>query len=181
MKHRRMYGIVGVAAVCLAVAMPAGAGTLKCAPDSVKVGDVCIDTYEASVWKIDPTNTKLVKKVQDGKATLADLSKGGATQLAPASVCGHVVPPEPPIDYGITFPNTGNWTPVLGSNPAVAGGLRRVDPRRSAERLHHVVPSESGVPAVGQAAAHEPGVARGGGRDARPRNGQPGELRRQFA
>jgi hypothetical protein len=134
MKHRRMYGIVGVAAVCLAVAMPAGAGTLKCPPDSVKVGNVCIDTYEASVWKIDPTNTKLVKKVQDGKATLADLIKGGATQLAPASICGHVVPPEPPIDYGITFPNTGNWTPVLGSNPPSPGVYAVSIPRAECQR-----------------------------------------------
>ena len=69
--------IVGVAAVCFAGAMPVGAGTFKCPADSVKVGNVCIDTYEAGVWQIAPTNTKLVEKVQDGKATLADLTGGG--------------------------------------------------------------------------------------------------------
>jgi len=121
MKQRRVYSIVGFVAVCLALAVPVGAGTLKCPPDSVKVGNVCIDTYEASVWQIDPANTKLVKKVQDGKATLADLTAGGAKQLAPASICGNVVPPEPPIDYGITFPKTGNWTPVPGSKPPSPG------------------------------------------------------------
>ena len=56
----------------LSLALPALAGTLKCPADSVKVGTVCIDTYEASVWQIPPSNTKLVKKVQAGKATLAD-------------------------------------------------------------------------------------------------------------
>jgi hypothetical protein len=100
MKHRRVYGIVGFVAVCLALAVPVGAGTLKCPPDSVKVGNVCIDTYDASVWQIDPTNTKLVKKVQDGKATKADLIEGGAKQLAPAGICGNVVPPNPPSTTG---------------------------------------------------------------------------------
>src|SRR5262249_16337902 len=87
MKQRRVHGIVGIVAVCLTVAMPAGAGTLKCPADSVKVGNNCIDTYEASVWQIDPTNKSLVNKVQQGKATLADLTKGGATQLSPSASC----------------------------------------------------------------------------------------------
>jgi hypothetical protein len=73
----RRFFIVGYAAVCLVAAVPAGAGTLKCPADSVKVGNVCIDTYEASVWQIAPTNISLVKKVQAGKATLADLTGGG--------------------------------------------------------------------------------------------------------
>jgi hypothetical protein len=58
---------------------------LKCPPDSVKVGNVCVDKYEASVWQIDPTNRSLVNKVQQGKATLADLTKGGATEPSPAA------------------------------------------------------------------------------------------------
>jgi hypothetical protein len=37
-------------------AAPAVAGTLKCPLDAVKVGNVCIDLYEASVWQIDPAN-----------------------------------------------------------------------------------------------------------------------------
>jgi formylglycine-generating enzyme required for sulfatase activity len=106
---------VAVAIVLLAIALPVGAGTLKCPPDSVKVGVTCIDTYEASVWQIAPSETALVKKVQSGKVTLADLTKGGATQLAPAGTCGL------PIDYGLNFPGTGNWTPVLGSKPPSPG------------------------------------------------------------
>jgi hypothetical protein len=115
MKAFRRFIVVGCTAVCLAAAVPAGAGTLKCPPDSVKVGNVCIDTYEASVWLIPPSNTSLVKLVQAGKATLANLTAGGATQLAPAGTCGH------PSDYGINFPNTGNWMPVPGSNPPSPG------------------------------------------------------------
>jgi hypothetical protein len=56
----------------------------KCAPDAVLAGTVCIDTYEASVWRVpNPTNANkgLVKKIQQGKAKLADLTKGGAVQL----------------------------------------------------------------------------------------------------
>jgi hypothetical protein len=114
MKGPRRSTVVGYMAVCLAVAVPAGAATLKCPPDSVKVGNVCIDTYEASVWQIDPTNRSLVNKVQQGKATLADLTKGGATQLSPSSTsCSP--------GYPANFPFTGNWTPVLGSNPPSPG------------------------------------------------------------
>src|SRR5262245_34689209 len=115
MKTPSVFSIVGVAAVCLAAAGSAGAGTLKCPPDSVKVGNVCIDTYEASVWQIPPSNTALVKLVQAGKATLAQLTGGGAILLAPGATC------HDPTDYGANFPNTGNWTPVPGSNPPSPG------------------------------------------------------------
>jgi hypothetical protein len=84
MKTPSVFSIVNVAAICLAAACPAGAGTLKCPPDSVKVGNVCIDTYEASVWRVPTpttTNKSLVAKIQQGKATAADLATGGATQL----------------------------------------------------------------------------------------------------
>lgn len=58
----------------------------KCPADSVQVGVACIDRYEASVWNIPPvspgggSNAGLVKKVQKGTATLAQLMAGGATQ-----------------------------------------------------------------------------------------------------
>jgi formylglycine-generating enzyme required for sulfatase activity len=57
-----------------------------CSPDSVQVGPVCVDKYEASVWEIPAktlkgkSNAALVRKVQQGTATLADLTAGGATQ-----------------------------------------------------------------------------------------------------
>ena len=56
----------------------------KCGADAVLAGTVCLDRYEASVWRIPnptTTNASLVRKVQLGRATEADLTAGGATQL----------------------------------------------------------------------------------------------------
>jgi len=65
------------------------------------------------VWLVPLSNTSLVKLVQSGKATLAKLTAGGATQLSPSSSCSP--------GYPANFPNTGNWTPLLGSNPPSPG------------------------------------------------------------
>src|SRR5262245_24593902 len=84
MKGVRRYFVIGCTAVGVAAAVPARAGTLKCPPDSVKAGNSCIDTYEASVWRVpNPTtaNARLVRRIQLGRATLADLTASGATQL----------------------------------------------------------------------------------------------------
>jgi formylglycine-generating enzyme required for sulfatase activity len=79
----------------------------------VKVGSICIDKYEASVWQIPPANTVLVKLAQSGKATLAELTDAGATQLSPATSCSPA--------YPANFPDDGNWTPVPGSSPPSPG------------------------------------------------------------
>jgi len=82
-----IQGITVLAAVALlaGTAWAQGATPLKrCAPDAVIAGTVCMDTYEASVWRVPgPTtsNKGLVKKIQQGKATAGDLTAGGATQL----------------------------------------------------------------------------------------------------
>jgi len=107
----RTVPILAVAA--LVAAAPAGAAPLRCAADSVKVGNACVDKYEASVWSIAPSNKALVGKVQRGQATLAGLTAGGATQLSPSPSCTPA--------YPVNFPNTGNWTPVLGSSPPSPG------------------------------------------------------------
>src|SRR5438552_1167511 len=92
---------------------PVTAGTLKCPPDSVKVGDSCIDLYEESVWQIAPVlNAELVKKVQAGTSTLTDLTNGGATPLG----CF-----DGQSAYPANFPSDGNWTPVPGSSPPSPG------------------------------------------------------------
>src|SRR5215470_13710981 len=109
----RVSHIISVTAVCLAAAAAARAATLRCPPDSVKVGSVCIDTYEASVWQIPPTNTALVSQVQSGRATLAELTGGGATQLSPATSCSPA--------YPTNFPDYGNWTPLPGASPPSPG------------------------------------------------------------
>jgi hypothetical protein len=77
--------VLAAAALLAGTAWAQSAKPLKrCAPDAVIAGTVCMDTYEASVWRVPgPTtiNKGLVKKIQQGKATAADLTAGGATQL----------------------------------------------------------------------------------------------------
>ena len=56
----------------------------RCAPDAVVAGTLCLDTYEASVWRVpDPAgqNAVLVRAIQSGQATREQLLAGGATQL----------------------------------------------------------------------------------------------------
>ena len=48
-------------------------------PDDVEKGEMRLNPHEASVWSIPPGNSGLIKKVQEGKATLANLLAGGAT------------------------------------------------------------------------------------------------------
>jgi eukaryotic-like serine/threonine-protein kinase len=87
----RVSHTVMLAAALLLLASPAGAQGAKplkkCPVDAVAAGTVCMDMYEASVWRVpDPagTNKKLVKKIQQGKVKLTDLTAGGATQLGVA-------------------------------------------------------------------------------------------------
>ncbi len=101
MRTRRVAALVVGSVALLALPGTSSAGT-KCSPDSVQVGQVCVDKYEASVWSIPPTNHKLIKKVQDGEATLAELTAGGASQMSPSSSCLPAFPS--------TFDPTGNWT-----------------------------------------------------------------------
>jgi hypothetical protein len=60
------------------------ASSSPCAPDAVPAGTVCLDRYEATVWRIPQpttTNALLVRKIQLGIATSLDLESRGATQL----------------------------------------------------------------------------------------------------
>lgn len=78
--------VMGVASAAVA-AFPQ-TSVKKCGADAVVAGTVCLDTYEASVWRVPnptTTNANLVRKIQLGRATRADLTGGGATQLGTAS------------------------------------------------------------------------------------------------
>lgn len=76
------YIVVGL---CLAASTSSFAA--NCPPDSVPVGPICIDKYEASVWQIPLTNPQgklndgRIKKAKEGKTTLADLVAAGAIQF----------------------------------------------------------------------------------------------------
>src|SRR5262249_42502137 len=72
-----------VASTVAAVGPPTGPLS-RCAMDAVVAGAVCMDKYEASVWRVPnptTTNVALARKIQLGRASLADLTAGGATQL----------------------------------------------------------------------------------------------------
>jgi hypothetical protein len=133
-------------------AIPAHAATLKCPPDSVKVGTTCVDKYEGSIWQIPPSNTALVKLVQAGKATLAELTAGGATELG--CVQGTQTP------YPASFPVNGNWTA-----PVYAASVPGVLPSTCLSWFQ----AERGLRALEQAPRDEPGVAARGRRHARRR------------
>jgi len=106
-------GIAPVGGACQLQTASVG-GTLPpplpaCPPDSVKSGNLCVDTYEASVWDIPPAQTAVIQKVKDGTVTLADLSGAGATQKGAATGTFSCTGTE----YGPTFPNDGNYTAPL--------------------------------------------------------------------
>ena len=77
----------------MGVASAAAAGPPRfplrgCGPDAVVAGTVCLDKYEASVWRVPnptTTNASLVRSIRLGRATEVDLTAGGATQLGTAS------------------------------------------------------------------------------------------------
>jgi hypothetical protein len=72
-----------LASTAVAGGPPSGPLT-KCPIDAVVSGTVCMDKYEASVWRVPfptTTNRSLVTQIQQGKATAANLAAGGATQL----------------------------------------------------------------------------------------------------
>jgi formylglycine-generating enzyme required for sulfatase activity len=76
---------VAMALVLLAgaagAAGPPSAPLKRCPADSVVAGAGCMDKFEASVWRVPATNRALVARIQQGKATAAELTAGGATQL----------------------------------------------------------------------------------------------------
>lgn len=68
-----------IAVASFALIVPLSTYAVECPPDSVAVGPICIDKYEASVWNIASTQEKLIRRVQRGRANAADLTNGGAT------------------------------------------------------------------------------------------------------
>jgi hypothetical protein len=95
MMERSLMMKSGPMKVCLVTWLAMGAATAsaagfpevpvrRCSADAVLAGTVCLDKYETSVWRVPrptTTNTSLVRKIQLGRASRADLVAGGATQL----------------------------------------------------------------------------------------------------
>jgi formylglycine-generating enzyme required for sulfatase activity len=79
--------VLSMAAIAGAANFPPAPVT-RCAPDAIVAGTVCVDKYEASVWRVPnatTTNASLVRKIQRGRATEADLTTSGAVQLGTTS------------------------------------------------------------------------------------------------
>jgi len=80
--HKTTLIVMGLLGCAVFFATPALAA--QCQKDSVQVGNVCVDLYEASVWEIPAGNTRLINKVKKGTATLstpsgpAALLRGGS-------------------------------------------------------------------------------------------------------
>lgn len=79
---------IAAAATAIVLASSAHAQVSKpltrCAPDAVPSGTVCIDRWEASVWRVPDaatTNRALVQKIRAGRATTPALAAAGAVQL----------------------------------------------------------------------------------------------------
>ena len=104
-----------LALVFVAVAGIADAGGATCPPDSVRVGTVCVDKYEASVWQVSASSKALIRKLQAGKATAHDLTAGGATLIG----CELVA--DARSNYPANFPISGQWTPAPGFDPPSPG------------------------------------------------------------
>jgi hypothetical protein len=103
-------------AVCALAPQPVWAqAAKKCPPDSVRVGNVCIDRWEASVWRVPAESKALAKKLLKGKATEAQLVASGAVQL------GCTTPPWSDTDYPLNFPDSGNWLPLGDTDPPSPG------------------------------------------------------------
>jgi hypothetical protein len=54
--------------------MPGQGITLRCPPDSVKIGKICFDTYEASLWRIDPANVTLSPTLRSSNGRLTSVA-----------------------------------------------------------------------------------------------------------
>ena len=92
MMRRSIAKVSLTVGLVMGVASAAAAGfptspVTTCAADAVVAGAVCLDRYEASVWRVPhptTTNATLVNRIRFGIATHADLTAGGATQLGTA-------------------------------------------------------------------------------------------------
>ncbi len=68
--------LVLIIVLSLGVAARDARAARKCPGDSVRVGSVCVDRYEASVWRI--TDKRTIKKVVSGKVTARKQIAGSA-------------------------------------------------------------------------------------------------------
>lgn len=82
-----LLGVLAIGAAPVAASGSSRGLVTRCAPDAVVAGSVCVDRYEASVWRVpDPatTNANLIRGIRLGRATRAELLAAGAVRLGAA-------------------------------------------------------------------------------------------------
>ncbi len=77
----RSAAIAAVAALALSLGVVGPVVAAPCPGDSVASGTVCMDKYEASLWNVPPDQRRLIRRIQEGTVSLADLTAAGALQL----------------------------------------------------------------------------------------------------
>ncbi len=80
---------------------------LRCPPDQAPVGTVCVDKYEASVWRL-PDDRIVIRKAVLGFLSAEQLRALGAEQVGtiPRETCSGE-------EYGPGFPRNGHWSDRL--------------------------------------------------------------------
>ncbi len=69
-----------VGLVLLVVTAPLLAAT-ACPPDAARVGALCVDRWEASVWAVPPSEDALLARMRTGTTTADELLAAGAVQV----------------------------------------------------------------------------------------------------
>jgi hypothetical protein len=70
--------VVAVALVVSQALFPEPVAASACAPDSVQSGPICIDKFESSVWYVPPSAKRLILRIRNGHASLANLTSASA-------------------------------------------------------------------------------------------------------
>ena len=71
---KRVMGVLVVIGMGLWLGLAEQVVAASCPADSVQSGTVCMDKYEASVWKVPPTQTTLISKIKNSTVKLTDLT-----------------------------------------------------------------------------------------------------------
>ena len=141
--RRTWFGIAVSATYVLlaATAWAQGAKPLaKCPVDSVVSGTVCMDKFEASVWRVPNATTinrSLVSRIQQGKATATLLVARGATQLGIGSTDDYA----PCADSGQNCANDIYATSLPGVRPSA--NITWFQAQAACQNAHKRLPSNA--------------------------------------
>jgi hypothetical protein len=102
MRQPAIQAALAAEALSITVANAATADLPECAPDAVVAGTICLDKYEASMWRVPnpaTANASLIGKILRGSANRGDLDErsagrpadGGGMELRVAQAFGRLL------------------------------------------------------------------------------------------